>query len=1055
MRTKNRPSSPIDASRFVVIGEALAAGVSHFGLSADVQPWSFPAQLAGQLGVDFRQPLIEPPGLGGVIGQRELPLLVPDLLQTTVRRDFPPAAADLSNLSVPGFTLEDALCRRPRPPLVERDDASQTLANFILGLPALLRSGEGAPTQVEYACARQPSLVLIELGFHEVLAAAIAGMSSQLPEAAAFGERYRELLHALGDTRIVVTTVPDPLDTAFFSTLDVAAGIACTEASFLEEHFGLASDDRIALPGLLEIGYQLTGRAITGQLPAGSVLPASVAAEISQRVAALNGSIRSMAEAHGALVYDLHGFFQGFAQQGATVGDHELSAEYLGRFYLLNGIYPGRTGHALIANDLIDCLREAGVDCPLVDVAAVAADDANLLSRRAPGGPFTKEFLTPRSPRDLPTPPPIDPATIQISPIQTTYPGTPFDPGGFKAKAGCQPAVGVHAGGLSDPHLEKPLELPEGLQQTLDLNPRSSYFGDALRAVDAPDDKPFLTLPNGFGVYFGASGNTLFGGLAMTDSRLHGKVHLKFSEPDSEGRSRFEITHPGGLTGEDGVLAAPQLFKLPSHLNLVRDVPGLVSSGVLDLKTGIVFDLHYNTLFFNTAIQSLFAANPGLPKAPFTFPGFPNSGSTWARFEQRPDGLLDFTLGADMIQPTGLEAGGEPIRFPLPFGTPDMECASIVTRGLTLHPHIHLTTREDLGEVPEETRPEIPENTVCELSPFVHNTSFGDVFGLHIDELGGEGTGRSHLMGRLRVQFGQRFGDSVSMALCFLPPGGLLNDAPQPLPLHPPGTGRGLVGFDEELRFPRATYPQSGLACANDANNLTVGAVDLATGQVTGELLRRSWVVQKLFMALIQAEPCTPGDSFLYLGPASFERGVGGGFVLRYNGEVTLPFPKGFKFPSPDGSQAWEVVQTSPLDPFLRLQAMTEVEGVEGVLQGGERLTSSIGDEFSYEYAIPCQPTDQAATFRYTNHSRGGTFELTTLSWVSFTNARGSCSQAGEADTVTFGGFGTWSEDEGGIHQVSVHISTAADASYVGIQVDGGVTSNVNTKPERIEGTRA
>ena len=35
---------------------------------------------------------------------------------------------------------------------------------------------------------------------------------------------------------------------------------------------------------------------------------------------------------------------------------------------------------------------------------------------------------------------------------------------------------------------------------------------------------------------------------------------------------------------------------------------------------------------------------------------------------------------------------GAPVRFPLPFGNPNMECASIVTRGLTLHPHIHLTT---------------------------------------------------------------------------------------------------------------------------------------------------------------------------------------------------------------------------------------------------------------------------------------------------------------------------------------------------------------------------
>jgi hypothetical protein len=37
------------------------------------------------------------------------------------------------------------------------------------------------------------------------------------------------------------------------------------------------------------------------------------------------------------------------------------------------------------------------------------------------------------------------------------------------------------------------------------------------------------------------------------------------------------------------------------------------------------------------------------------------------------------------------------------------------------------------------------------------------------------------------------------------------------------------------------------------------------------------------------------------------------------------------------------------------------------------------------------------------------------------------------------------------IQQASVQISTATDAPYVGIQIEGGAISNVNTKPEREE----
>ena len=68
---------------FVTLGEGLAAGVSHFSLSDDVQAYSFPALLAERLGVKFSQPLIEPPGVGNV-GFAEQPAIVPELLQTTV-----------------------------------------------------------------------------------------------------------------------------------------------------------------------------------------------------------------------------------------------------------------------------------------------------------------------------------------------------------------------------------------------------------------------------------------------------------------------------------------------------------------------------------------------------------------------------------------------------------------------------------------------------------------------------------------------------------------------------------------------------------------------------------------------------------------------------------------------------------------------------------------------------------------------------------------------------------------------------------------------------------
>ncbi len=1066
----------LDAETFVVLGEGLAAGAGHFSLTEDVQDYSFPALVARKLGTSLRQPVLEAPGVGNV-GFQQLPAIVPDLLQTSVLKDFPRAEADLGNLSVPGASVADALERRPRAPMVWTDDPQQTLTNLILGVPSLTVAGAKTPTMVEYAKARKPTLALVALGYQEVLEPLVPGHvhGGRRADLGNFEKHYKKLLGQLagGETTVIVATVPDPLDTAYFSNLDAAAHLLRTEASFLQAQYGFAGDDLLSLDALVEIGYQFLARQVSGEVPEGSVLSAAEAETIRRGVAAINATIRKLAEGK-ATVFDLHGYLRQVASDGVRVGDRKLTADYLGGFYLLNGVFPGRTGHALIANELLLMLgREFGVRAGEVDVARVMKGDGNTLSKIAAGGIFTDEYLEPRTPADMPPLPPGDPSALNffppfdptkfnIFPIQTTFPDSPFDFGGVKAINKCVPKVGVPAGGFSDPKIAKPLELPEGLEQTLELNKDGSYFGDALRACDLPDEKPFINgLPT-----FGGGGNTLFGGLAMTDSHVAGKVHIRFTEPE-DGVTHFEITHPGGLVGDDGVLAAPKFFKLPAQNNLVVDVPGLISSGDLELETGYVTNFRYNVIFINTQIYTLFNVNPGLPPGPLPqiFPGPPNSGSTWARFDQREDGKLDLTMAANLWLPLGKEGSdGQPIRFPLPFGNPNLECASIVARGTTLHPHIHLTTKESPGPDLGDAAPEIPVNTVKEFATFVHNTNFGDVFGLHIDELGGEGVGRSHLMGRLRFQFGPRFGDSVPFQVSFLPPGGLMSEDPVPLPYLPPGTSRGMIGFNEQLKYPSGVvYNQTLLSSSMDPNNLPLGSVDLKTGRVRGEFLNRSFVVQQLFVNLTAIEPCTPGDSFNYQGPARFEIGPGGELVFSSNGEVFIPYPKGFRFPSPskDGNPPYTVVRESRLDPFLRLQAMHGGTPATGVLRSGGNgkkpavieNTSSIGEGFSYAFSIPCDPAAaDDAFFEYTNDKDEGTFKLTRLSWVRATNSRNSKAGDGEADTITFGGFGSWSKDDE-LHQVSVHVSTAEDQPYVGIQVDGGTTSNVNTKPEELEDT--
>src|SRR6516225_7264702 len=58
----------LDTTTFVVMGEGLAAGMANYGLSSESQRYSFPSLAAAQMQTAFPQPLIQPPGVGDVIG---------------------------------------------------------------------------------------------------------------------------------------------------------------------------------------------------------------------------------------------------------------------------------------------------------------------------------------------------------------------------------------------------------------------------------------------------------------------------------------------------------------------------------------------------------------------------------------------------------------------------------------------------------------------------------------------------------------------------------------------------------------------------------------------------------------------------------------------------------------------------------------------------------------------------------------------------------------------------------------------------------------------------
>ena len=392
----------LDTTQFIVVGEGLAAGMADFGLRDVYQSKSFPALMAKQMNTAFPMPLFEAPGMAGEIpGFATLPARLPGTLQGSVRKEFPPDLF-VFNLAVPGMRLADSLSRRPTPPIIQSSNPQQTLLNMILGYPALI-AGRNLPlwTQAEYAVNMNPTLVVVELGYFEVLEAAAKNNPSLLPDATTFRNNYNTLLSRLKTTfpEIVVMTIPDPFDTAFFTTVQSATKLVGTPPQELIKIFKLKEDDLITPDGMVLVGGLILTDGVDpllnplfpglGEFFPGTVVSGATRTAVRSRVAALNTQIQEAARAANVAVYDLGALFTRVRNQGLTVGTKTLTADFLGGFYSLNGYYPGLVGHAVIANEMLQLLNTRyGRSFATVDVSAIAEEDPvfRFTPARRPGG---------------------------------------------------------------------------------------------------------------------------------------------------------------------------------------------------------------------------------------------------------------------------------------------------------------------------------------------------------------------------------------------------------------------------------------------------------------------------------------------------------------------------------------------------------------------------------------------------------------------------------------------------------------------------------------------
>lgn len=346
----------LDTTTFVIVGGGLSAGVTDSVLIQESQKYCYPALMAKQMNALMPLPLLRDGGPVPIISPNFGSNNIPLMNQSTLRAlPFP---LFTFNVSVPFLKVSEGLSSRPAQPLVPEGNYKQALINLVMGYPELTIENPVNWSQIEYVEMISPTFVIVEMGFGDVAEGALGGDAAKITPTTSFAADYARMAKRLKDTTatVLLLTVPDPTDMAYFATVDQVAAELGAVPDQLQRQFGIQTGDLVTLGGRVEIGERLQGRR-NDPLSSSALLRASVVAAVQSAVRSMNSAITDAATANGFKVYDLNGLLKQIRTQGVRAGSRQLGANYLGGFYSRDGLFPTLTGQAVIANRLLDFLN--------------------------------------------------------------------------------------------------------------------------------------------------------------------------------------------------------------------------------------------------------------------------------------------------------------------------------------------------------------------------------------------------------------------------------------------------------------------------------------------------------------------------------------------------------------------------------------------------------------------------------------------------------------------------------------------------------------------------
>lgn len=398
-----------DFTRFVAIGDSYGAGVVSASLNEHHQPWSWPAVVARQAGLDlcpanaaatancFAQPLVTYPGIGPelVLASLTIGPVSQSGSGAPVMLNF---ARPYNNLAVPGATVGAVLTLTGAEPPTPNEPTAVSFSRFIL---------RGLGTQVQQALAQNPTFIGVWIGGNDYLGAALGGTPALLTPTADFKTRYETLLNTLTagapNAGIVVGNLPDNIPPVLTlvppylinpatgqPVLDPAGNRIYYIADLGGGNFGqLTATSLVTLDARTQIatgfGIPEAFKAIPpfNQLPnVGKPLPdrfvvtAAEMAAIQARVGEYNAIITAAAAAKNIPVVDINGFFDR-VYAGMPLGPIAVGPQFIaGGFFSYDGFHATDLGYLLFANEYIKTINNAyDTEIPLASITQLFADN--------------------------------------------------------------------------------------------------------------------------------------------------------------------------------------------------------------------------------------------------------------------------------------------------------------------------------------------------------------------------------------------------------------------------------------------------------------------------------------------------------------------------------------------------------------------------------------------------------------------------------------------------------------------------------------------------------